>query len=54
MLLGDCSFTVFGGWFITPPPVIIYVFCKQTVVVTFRPYESEINVFEAFQKMMFV
>jgi hypothetical protein len=56
MLHGDCTLTLLGGWFIThppvvtPPPVTIYVFCKQTLVVTFRTYESELMLLGHFRK----
>jgi hypothetical protein len=50
MLLGDCTLTLLGGWFITPPPVTIYAFCKQTVVVTFWTYESELMLLGHFRK----
>ena len=50
MLLGDCTLTLFGGWFITPPPVTIYAFCKLTVVVTFWTYESELMLLVHFRK----
>lgn len=53
MLLGDCTLTLLGGWFITPPPFTIHAFCKQTVVVTFWTYELELMLLGHFRKWNF-